>query len=541
MKLTSALSITDRAFKLFMVAVLAASSLVVLASSQVFAATKTWTGAGGNNNFSTAANWSDNSVPVNGDSLVFGMAGLADDEELTNDITNLTLVGILFTGNSEDAYTIVGNPITISGSISSASTDWYPSVNTGLVLNGNTTVGQVALGGEGKTIDTQGYSLSFSGSFMCSPTIAPLVGSGAVNTSANIILSGSPTWSGALNISGNTYVGVPLTGFGTTAGTTTVSGAANLLVINNGSAMLSEPLSLGGAGSISLITHEILATGCGGGSGGSIHTLTLNGPVTLTSDFKLAGTHNITVAGEYNANGHSFTVAGGSSAQLTLPSGGVIEAEEEVNEYSDNQPDQYVNVGNKQTAIINGTRGGTSVGYGGVLKGTGTVQWLSVGDGGIVAPGLSPGTLTVVDSLSLNDGAVFEAEIQSVDAYDQIVVTDGDVYLNDPTLRAIAYEGFELNQGDVFTIIDKQSDGAINGTFKDLPEGTTFAFGQGGVARISYVGGDGNDVTLTIVTVPTAPDTGFTTLMAQPWLVLVIVAVAGLGLVVLGRKLQTKR
>ena len=45
-------------------------------------------------------------------------------------------------------------------------------------------------------------------------------------------------------------------------------------------------------------------------------------------------------------------------------------------------------------------------------------------------------------------------------------------------------------------VINKTSAGAVQGTFKNLPEGATF-MAQGFPFRISYVGGDGNDVVLT--------------------------------------------
>jgi autotransporter-associated beta strand protein len=50
--------------------------------------------------------------------------------------------------------------------------------------------------------------------------------------------------------------------------------------------------------------------------------------------------------------------------------------------------------------------------------------------------------------------------------------------------------------GTVFRIIDNQGTGAISGTFDGLPEGATLMSGAQQF-RISYVGGDGNDVTLT--------------------------------------------
>jgi len=50
--------------------------------------------------------------------------------------------------------------------------------------------------------------------------------------------------------------------------------------------------------------------------------------------------------------------------------------------------------------------------------------------------------------------------------------------------------------GTSFMVINKTSAGAVQGTFKNLPEGATF-MAQGFPFRISYVGGDGNDVVLT--------------------------------------------
>jgi hypothetical protein len=52
--------------------------------------------------------------------------------------------------------------------------------------------------------------------------------------------------------------------------------------------------------------------------------------------------------------------------------------------------------------------------------------------------------------------------------------------------------------GRVFTIVDKTSPGPIAGTFDGVPEGSTILAGRF-TLRVSYQGGDGNDVTLTIL------------------------------------------
>ena len=62
-----------------------------------------------------------------------------------------------------------------------------------------------------------------------------------------------------------------------------------------------------------------------------------------------------------------------------------------------------------------------------------------------------------------------------------------------------------LSVGDTFTLVDKTSSGAISGTFAGKAEGSTFsAAGQNW--QITYAGGDGNDVVVTIVQPLTAAD-----------------------------------
>ncbi len=64
--------------------------------------------------------------------------------------------------------------------------------------------------------------------------------------------------------------------------------------------------------------------------------------------------------------------------------------------------------------------------------------------------------------------------------------------------------GFTPNVGDSFTLINKTSSGAIIGTLNGLAEGTTFNVG-GVTFTISYMGGTGNDLVVTVadVTPPT--------------------------------------
>ena len=55
-----------------------------------------------------------------------------------------------------------------------------------------------------------------------------------------------------------------------------------------------------------------------------------------------------------------------------------------------------------------------------------------------------------------------------------------------------------LTAGTVFTAISNTAATSITGTFTNLPDGSTFTVGRNSY-QVSYSGGDGNDLTLTVV------------------------------------------
>jgi len=112
------------------------------------------------------------------------------------------------------------------------------------------------------------------------------------------------------------------------------------------------------------------------------------------------------------------------------------------------------------------------------------------------------GTIDVADGpatsgdLALDAASVFSVESGSA-SHPALSVT-GHVSLGDARLSFSA--GFTPPVGTVFTLIDNDGNDAVDGAFTNLPEGTRFRWASGSpTAQISYAGGDGNDVTLTIV------------------------------------------
>jgi autotransporter-associated beta strand protein len=133
------------------------------------------------------------------------------------------------------------------------------------------------------------------------------------------------------------------------------------------------------------------------------------------------------------------------------------------------------------------------------LGGTGNVGLISVGAGRL-SPGLSPGLLT---SRQLGIGAGFPLVIElngttAGSDYDQVRVI-GEVYIGLAVLDLSVGSGFTPPPSSTFTIVDNDGAEPINGGFVGLDEGATVTTAGGHNFRISYVGGDGNDIVLSDV------------------------------------------
>jgi len=144
---------------------------------------------------------------------------------------------------------------------------------------------------------------------------------------------------------------------------------------------------------------------------------------------------------------------------------------------------------------------------GATLGGAGTVHDVTVAAGGTLAPGEGVGALQTGD-LTFDTGSTFAVELAGADAsqFDQAIVT-GTVALNGATLGLSLLGGFSTPSGDTLLIIDNDDADAVAGTFEGLAEGATVSVG-GAYFKISYVGGDGNDVTLTHVAPPSGGGSG---------------------------------
>jgi fibronectin-binding autotransporter adhesin len=215
---------------------------------------------------------------------------------------------------------------------------------------------------------------------------------------------------------------------------------------------------------------------------------------------------------------------------------------------SDNQPTTTVFLGGPVIITIDGARSDTTVESGATLNGSGIVANLLANQGSIVAPGHSPGCLTT-SNFTLN--GTYQAQIGGTDpctGYDQLKVI-GTVDLgtspNNGTLETSLYGGFVPKVGQSYIIINNDAADAVTGTFTGLAEGALFTK-DGVTYKITYKGGDGNDVVLTVTSVdatklPKTPNTGFKLVSAHPLMTLGTTVTAALALLIAARKFKAAK
>ena len=152
-----------------------------------------------------------------------------------------------------------------------------------------------------------------------------------------------------------------------------------------------------------------------------------------------------------------------------------------------------------------GTGTGTVQVIGSTLSGSGTISGtVTVGtDNGrpaMLVPGKSgaPGTLTIQSGLILYSSAVYLCRLNSNSATAGSVVCRGVVIYNGAIFSGTDLTSGTLAPGTVFTVINNTATDAIIATFSTLADGSTITIGNN-TFQANYEGGDGNDLTLTVV------------------------------------------
>ncbi len=224
----------------------------------------------------------------------------------------------------------------------------------------------------------------------------------------------------------------------------------------------------------------------------SPNLLTVNGAVNLNAKaLTVRGTGNTRISGVLSSTGasvHKFgdgtlTLAGANTyTGATAVGGGTL----------------LIN-GNQSSATgtVSVSNSGTTFGGVGTIGGAVTVY-----SGASLAPGNAGngnGPLSV-PAVTLAAGSYFKVDLNGWYAgtgYDQLIVRSGGATISGSHL--VITVGAGLYMGQTFTILNKQSSGAVTGTFAQGNSITTGGYSF----SINYAGGDGNDIVLTVTETPT--------------------------------------
>lgn len=186
---------------------------------------------------------------------------------------------------------------------------------------------------------------------------------------------------------------------------------------------------------------------------------------------------------------------------------------------------------NNGTLLVNNTTGsGTGTGAvtvnsGSTFGGNGSISGLiTINSGGTVAPGDSPGLLTINNDIVFSSGANLVIELNGTTAgvnYDQLAV-NGGITLGDANL--LLNLGFAPSTSDFFYIVNNDLTDDILGNFAALPQGSDIFATFGGSTykgTISYTGnyntnnflGAGNDIVIFGFTAAAIPEPGASALI----------------------------
>ena len=348
--------------------------------------------------------------------------------------------------------TVAANQITFS-----ANSTAQLLLATGVTLNANRGISLSS--GSNAYLNTAGAGTAeIAGSISGDGRVSVL--SGASNRIT--VLSGNNTYTGSTSVLSGTLRAGSTTAFGTNSAVSLAGNSSAALALNNYSNTIGSLSGGGGGGNVSLGTATLT-------TGTNNTDTTFSGVISGTGGFTKTGTGMQTLAGVNTYTGATTVNNGTLSVTGSLAAGSVV-----------------------------------GVFSGATLRGTGTVGGATtLNNGATVAAGVDAatlGTLTFGGTLTSVSGVTFSLKLNSTTGTTDLLAANG-VTLNGATLSLTDLGGTALAGGTTFTLLNNTSASGIVGTFAGLGEASAITVGLN-TYIISYVGGTGNDITLTTSAIP---------------------------------------
>jgi autotransporter-associated beta strand protein len=403
----------------------------------------TWDGGGGDILWTTAENWVGDVAPQPGDDLVFPPGASLPTN--FNDFPNGTRFNSITVESG--GYEIRGKDVVLGAGV---------TANIG--ANFSTTM-RLNIGGRGGVIKSGSGRLILEGDNSYS---------GLTDVSAGFLEVRSSTALGALGVGNQTAV---------------ADGAT--LTLAPGNWTIAEPIIFAGTG----VPQPLAPAGAIQFTGGNVvlSGLLVLSETALITGQTAGGPDRLTITGGVLEGGGSF----GLQLNVTPL---IVFAPSSVNSYTG--PTEVLG----GSAEFDGQNGAGPTMVHGLIAGAGTLG--PVLNNGAVSPGtfdsqnhLVPGTLTVGD-LDLSGFA--PRFLVGASGYSRISAR-GTVHIGGTNGIDLTTElGLKLHVGDSYVLIDNDGADPISGAFAGIPDGSIIE-SRGGELRLSYRGGDGNDLVLMVV------------------------------------------
>ena len=430
---------------------------------------------------------------------------------------------LLLTNGMQGAFTLSAGTLAVNNLMNNGSANLAASGGTLQPLNGNGNWSAALVLSNTVTLNTMDAGglarTNVLAGVLSGPGGLTVVGSGALNLAGNNTFSGGLIISnGLVSISTAANLGNGLVGVYGGLGTLQILGTTltNLNDRNVDWANYNGFFDINDAADVFTLTNQVAGTLTKTGAGQLVLTGGASGQVTNSSGGTLVvgnvnqlttmannGTVQFTAG---SAGTSSGTISGTGSNLFTLGTGNRL------NLIGDSSAFQGTNVVTSGNLAVNGSLGGlTEVASNALLSGIGSLSHVEIQNGGLLSPGNSPGT-NYIGNLTLDAGAILTNEIFSLATHDMVVATN--LTVNGLVTWNLTLTGIALPYTNIITLIDvgTYAEGSLTTNWLSLDGSTRLVEGESFLLhstdssnnffRISYLGGDGNDVTLTAIPEP---------------------------------------